>query len=413
MMSARWCSVTVAIARAVRTATYRAWRRRGGLVSLAGALLLAGCGSAPRIPYTAAEKAAAAIPNMTGVRISADAPVPVLLQSVCPHFIATAARTAAPIYLAVSGGGADGAYGAGVLSGWTASGTRPDFTIVSGASTGALIAPFAFLGSSYDDALRHAYTSGAAESLLSSPSLAPVPVGSGIFGNERLRHLVAQYVDRPLLARIAAEYAKGRCLVVVTTDLDAQRPVIWDMGRIASYGSEAALELFRDVLTASASVPVVFPPILIDADANGRRIQEMHVDGSVMAPVFTMPAAFLLGSASPERAIRLNIYILMNNAIDPDFRVVPLKNVDIAGQTVSTMIKNQSRSIIFRTFEFARQNGLGFNLTYLDQKDFSCGVDFDTVCMRRLYKYGYEKARSGRLWQTEPPAVTPRVVAQR
>jgi patatin-like phospholipase len=384
--------------------TLRRWSRWGLMV---GVFILAGCSTATRTPYTAAEKSTAVIPNMTGVRVSADAPVPLLLKSICPNFIATAVRTAAPTYLAVSGGGADGAYGAGVLSGWTASGTRPEFTIVSGASTGALIAPFAFLGSSYDDALRHAYTSGAAESLLSSPSLAPVPVGSGIFGNERLRQLVGQYVDRPLLARIAAEYDKGRCLVVVTTDLDAQRPVIWDMGRIASYGSQAALELFRDVLTASASVPVVFPPILIDADANGRRIQEMHVDGSVMAPVFTMPAAFLLGSARPERAIGLNIYILMNNAIDPDFRVVPLKNIDIAGQTVSTMIKNQTRAIIFRTFEFARQNGLGFNLTYLGQQDLSCGVDFDTVCMRRLYKFGYEKARSGRLWQTEPPAVTP------
>jgi hypothetical protein len=397
-------------ASAARARWLGAFRRRRPVLLL-GALLLAGCSSAPRTPYTAAEKATAVIPNMMGVRVSADAPVPVLLRSVCPNFIAMAARTAAPSYLALSGGGADGAYGAGVLSGWTASGTRPEFTIVSGVSTGALIAPFAFLGPSYDDALRQAYTSGEAENLLSSPSLEPLPVGSGIFGNQRLRQLVAQFVDGPFLARIAAEYAKGRCLAVVTTDLDAQRPVIWDMGRIASYGSKAALELFRDVLTASASVPVVFPPILIDADANGHRIQEMHVDGSVMAPVFTMPAAFLLGAARPERPIRLNIYILMNSAIDPDFRVVPLKNVEIAGQTVSTMIKNETRAIIYRTFEFAQQNRLGFNLTYLDEKGLSCGVDFDTACMRRLYAYGYEKARSGHVWKTGPPALTP--MAQR
>jgi len=409
-MSIRSCSSAAVPRPIVSYAVWRRWRRP---VSVLAMLLIVGCSSAPRTPYTAAEQATAVIPNMASVRASADAPVPVLLQSVCPNFIPTAARTAAPTYLAVSGGGADGAYGAGVLSGWTATGARPEFTVVSGASTGALIAPFAFLGPSYDDALRQAYTTGAAQTLLSSPSLVPLLVGSGIFGNERLRQLVAQFVDGPFLARIAAEYAKGRCLVVVTTDLDAQRPVIWDMGRIASYGSKASLELFRDVLTASASVPVVFPPILIDADANGRRIQEMHVDGSVMAPVFTMPAAFLLGSARPQHPIRLNIYILMNNTIDPDFRVVPLKNVDIAGQTVSTMIKNKTRAIIFRTSEFAKQNGLGFNLTYLDAKGLSCGVEFDTGCMRRLYEYGYEKARSDRLWQTVPPPVTPDVLAQR
>ena len=120
-----------------------------------------------------------------------------------------------------------------------------------------------------------------------------------------------------------------------------------------------------------------------------------------------------MGSARPERPIRLNIYILMNNAIDPDFRVVPLKNIDIAGQTVSTMIKNQTRTIIFRTFEFAGQNGLGFNLTYIEEKGLSCGVDFDTGCMRRLYEYGYQKARSGHFWKTAPPVLTTRVVAQR
>jgi hypothetical protein len=208
-----------------------------------------------------------------------------------------------------------------------------------------------------------------------------------------------------MLARIAAEYAKGRCLAVVTTDLDAQRAVVWDMGRIASYGSPAALELFRDVLAASASTPVVFPPVFIDAKANGRTIQEMHVDGGVTAPVFTLPEAFLLSNARPERALRLNIYVLINNDLDPDFRVVADRNVDIAGQTVSMMIKDRIRSVIFRTYEFAQENGLGFNLTYLDQVTPSdSGIGFDTAYTRRIYGYGYEKARSGRFWQTSPPS---------
>ena len=301
-----------------------------------------------------------------------------------------------------------------MLNGWTELGTRREFAIVSGVSTGALIAPFAFLGPSYDDLLRQLYTSGVAASLLNAPRLQSVLFGSGVFGNQPLRKLVAQYVDGPMLARIAAEYARGRCLAVVTTDLDAQRAVVWDMGRIASYGSPAALELFRDVLTASASVPVVFPPVLIDVVANGRTIQEMHVDGAVTWPVFTLPAAFLLSHARPERRLSLDVYILINNEIDPDFRVVPDRNVDIAGRAVSTMIKDQTRSVIFRTYEFAQENGLRFNLSYIDATGLpDGGPGFDTAYMRRLYDYGYQKARSGRSWQTEPPSPSPSIVARR
>jgi Patatin-like phospholipase len=351
---------------------------------------------------------------MADVRVFADVPVEKFRDAVCPNLSFAAGGAAAPAYLALSGGAADGAYGAGVLNGWTASGTRPQFAVVSGVSTGAMIAPFAFLGPSYDSVLRQLYTSGIAEGLLASPRPLNVLFGSAAFGSRRLRELVARYVDRPMLARIAAEYARGRCLAVVTTDLDAQRAVVWDMGRIASYGSPAALELFRDVLTASASSPVVFPPVFIKAEANGRTIQEMHVDGAVKAPVFTLPEAFLLSEVRPEQGLRLNIYVLINNGIDPEFRVVPDKSVDIAGQAVSTMIKNQTRSVIFRTYEFARENGLGFNLTYVDENGPHCGFGFDTACMRRLYEYGYARARSGRMWQAAPPSpASSQRVAQR
>ena len=379
-----------------------------------GALIVAGCSTAARIPYTAAETAAV-IPNMADVRIFADVPAPQFRLAVCANLnlFAAPSHAATPTYLALSGGGADGAYGAGVLNGWTDSGTRAEFTIVSGVSTGAMIAPFAFLGPSYDGVLRQLYTSGVAESLVASPRPLGMLFGSGLFGNQRLRELVAQYVDQPTLSRIASEYAKGRCLAVATTDLDAQRVVVWNMGRIASYGSPAALDLFRDVLIASASSPVIFPPVFIDAEANGRTIQEMHVDGAVTAPVFTLPAAFLLSNAQPEGRLQLNVYVLINSDIDPDFRVVPNRTADIAGKTVSTMIKDRFRSVIFRTYEFAQENRLGFNLTYIDEAGLDCGVEFDTACMRRLYQYGYQKALSGHFWQTSPPSPTPHIAAQR
>jgi patatin-like phospholipase/acyl hydrolase len=308
-------------------------------------------------------------------------------------------------YLALSGGGANGAYGAGVLNGWTAAGTRPEFTFVSGVSTGALMAPFAFLGPSYDARLREVYTSGVAESLLDSPDLLNVVFGSSLFGSRRLRELIARYVDEAMSAEVAAAHANGRRLFVVTTNLDAQRAVIWDMGRIASSESPQARSLFADVLAASASVPAVFPPMLIDAEAHGKRFEEMHVDGAVTAPVFTLPDAFLLGSAPPLRRPRLNIYVLINNKVDPDFQVVPNRAVEIGGRAASTSVKAQTRSVLFDTYAAARRNGFGFNLTFIDQDvPSSTSAGFDTAYMRGLFQYGFEKTRLGQLWVRKVPS---------
>src|SRR5467141_3834685 len=244
---------------------------------LAAVFILGGCTSLPRTSYTASDAASSTVLDLDQLRRYADEPASTFLKT------NVSSQTGAVSYLDLSGGGADGAYGAGVLNGWTAAGTRPEFSAVSGVSTGALIAPFAFLGPAYDATLREVYTSGIAESLLNTPNIVRAVFGSGLFGNTHLRELVARYIGQDMLAAIAAEHAKGRKLLIVSTNLDTQRTVIWDMGRIATIGSAQALGLFRDVLTASASIPVVFPPMLIDAEANGRRFQEMHVDGGVTA----------------------------------------------------------------------------------------------------------------------------------
>jgi hypothetical protein len=207
---------------------------------LGAMLILAGCSSLARTAYTASDAASSTVLDLSELRRYADEPASTFLKADVNY------RTGSLNYLALSGGGADGAYGAGVLNGWTAAGTRPRFSVVSGVSTGALIAPFAFLGPAYDATLRDVYTSGIAESLLDTPSIVHALFGSGLFGNTQLRELVARYVDQDLLAAIAAEHARGRSLLIVTTNLDTQRTVIWDMGRIATIGSPQALNLFRD-----------------------------------------------------------------------------------------------------------------------------------------------------------------------
>ncbi|MEY9424053.1 putative patatin/cPLA2 family phospholipase [Bradyrhizobium japonicum] len=370
--------------------------RLTGFLVLACSLVLGACTSLPRTPYTAAEASTSRVLDIDGLRRYADEPV-------TKFSFEKDTSTATKSYLALSGGGADGAYGVGVLSGWTAARTRPTFSVVSGVSTGGLIAPFAFLGSQYDDTLREVYTSGIAESLLNDPSIMRVLFGSGLCGNTRLRELVARYVGPEIMAQVARENAKGRKLLVVTTDLDTQRTAIWDMGKIAAVGTPEALKLFRDVMAASASIPLVFPPIMIDAEGEGRRFQEMHVDGGVTAPVLTLPEALLSQDRLPGNA-RMNIYILVNKKIEPNFELVSNSTIDVASRSLSSITQSQTRSIIFSTYDFAKRNRLGFHLSYI-ARDYPAppSEGFDTAYMRALYQYGYEKAASGQSWTSKLP----------
>lgn len=370
------------------------------LIVAALSVLVAGCSSLPRTPYSVADASSARVLDLTDLRRYADEPAATFRNNQS-QAVLRGPRT----YLALSGGGADGAYGAGVLNGWTEAGTRPSFSIVSGVSTGALIAPFAFLGPGYDATLREVYTSGVAESLLDAPNPFNAIFGSGLFGNTRLRELVAKYIDENFVAAVAAEHAKGRMLFVVTTNLDSQRTVIWDMGRIASLHTPEALNLFRDVVAASASLPVVFPPMLVTAEANGKRFEEMHVDGGVTAPVLTLPEAFLLRDAKFAKAENLQLYILINNKIEREFQLIPNSTIEIAARSSSTVTKMQTRSILYSTYDFARRNKFGFNLTYIEgDRPVSPTSGFDTAYMRALFQYGYERGRSKHLWSTSPPS---------
>jgi len=372
------------------------------VLMLTATLTLGACASVPRQAYTAAEAQIAEVTGIPNARAFADAPMATLSTMMA----APGAQGRPFAYLALSGGGGDGAYGAGVLKGWSESGTRPEFSLVSGVSTGALTAPFAFLGSAYDPVLDEIYTSGVAGTLVKDPSLVNVVFGSGLFGDGRLRDLVGRYVTPDLLAAVAAEYAKGRRLLVVTTNLDSKRAMIWNMGAIAASGAPNAPALFRDVLTASASIPAVFPAQLLDVEAAGHGFQELHVDGSVVTPVFTVPQAVIANgrgrSVAPSKA---DIYVLMNGRIEPDFELVRNDTLSIVEQTVATGSQARSRASLAATYAFARANRIGFHLTYIDEAAprTTTAKGFDTAYMRSLYQIGYEKARSGAAWRDTVP----------
>ena len=371
------------------------------LMIAACALALASCASVARIPYTQQEQATAAIPGIPNARLWADDPAS----------IATARRSVTsrlalkqPTVLALSGGGANGAFGAGLLSGWSARGTRPQFTFVTGASSGALIAPsFAFLGSGYDETLRSVFASGEMANLLQTDGLAGF-FGTAIFKAAPLRDLIARHVDAELLKAIAQEYRAGRRLYVVTTNIDAQRTAIWDMGKIAASEDPGALDLFRNILTASASIPGLFSPVLIDVEAEGRRFAEMHVDGGVTTNILIVPEGVLTsGTALFAPDARPKVYIVMNGKLAPEFEVVQSATLPIVTRSFETSVRANTRSTLLAAYQFAKSRNWEFNLASIDPTyPTSQSIGFDTPYMQQLFEYGFQMGRGGQAWRPKP-----------
>jgi hypothetical protein len=391
-------------------------KRHLGMVALISGAL-AGCSSIERIPYTASEAARAEVPGMANVRFSGDAPAAVFDRFRSDVVRQAAARHESVSYLALSGGGGDGAFGAGFLKGLTETGRRPQFTIVSGVSTGALMAPFVFLGPSYDATLQDLYTSGLASSLVQN-----VNVLSGLFGNalvdsDKLGHLIAHYIDDTTLQQIAAEHRKGRRLLIATTDLDSQRSEIWDMGAIAASGAPNALALFRQVMAASASVPGLFPPRLIDVTADGRAFQELHVDGGTLRQVYVAPDETIYGEAGQGGGTGIkDLYILVNNKIDPTFDVVPDATIQVGARSLATILKREGRNNVASAYTYAQRNRIAFHLAYLDASipdlpPERAQEEFSQSYMSYLFGLGEARARNAKPWDTTPPLAHAPVVA--
>ena len=366
-------------------------------------LILAGCATLPRTPFTKGQEDAASV-GITNARAWGDENP----RSAMARARQVAARTRGEnvTILALSGGGADGSFSAGALVGLSETGRRPVFDVVTGVSAGALIAPFAFLGEAYDPVLIKFSTEGSLERL-SSPNNPFEILRSGLLRREPLQELVASLVDPELLSRVAQEHDRGRKLYVLTTNLDAQRPVIWDMGAIAASGAPRALRLFRDVLVASASIPGAFSPVLIDVNASGHNFSEMHVDGSVTSNVYIAPESVLLSKAGALGRLKGRFYILVNSKIEPDFEVVENSTFSVARRSLATVLKSNLTHVLSLTYQFARRNNFDFNLAYImDDFPTSSGIDFSVSNTRRVFGYGRERARSGALWTHTLPIIS-------
>jgi hypothetical protein len=347
----------------------------------------------PRIPYTAADQAAATIPGMPDARFWADS---------VSDFNAALPPQPGP-WLALSSGGADGAFGAGLINGLTESGKRPDYSVVTGVSTGALMAPFVFAGPKYDGALRDAYTKISAADIFEIGG-----TGESFVDSWPLKDLIAKQITPGLLADIAAAHNSGRRLFVVTTDIDAERSMVWNMGAIAAHASDkasgdAALKLFRQVLLASSAIPGGFPPVLINVEANGKQFQEMHVDGGVGGQFFVAPAA-ALAPAGDYRLPATQLYLVINSGLEPQFQEVDRNAPSILTGTVGAAVKIDTRLMIDRVYIAARRGEVGFNVAAIPP-DFSAPSrgPFDPIYMGALYQAGENLGKSATPFANQPP----------
>lgn len=376
--------------------------RRGIALVLCAALMTA-CATLERVPYTQQEQELAVIPGIPEARVWADDPALARKNS-----LLDLRSRESPAILALSGGGADGAFGAGLLNGWTQRGDRPKFTIVTGASAGALIAPFAFLGPQYDEVLSTVFSGGEFEGFLKFRGARGL-FGTGLFEAAPLRQLIAKHVTPDIIAAVAREYRAGRRLYIVSTQLDAQRTAIWDMGAIASSPNPRAPDLFRQVIEASASIPGIFAPVLIDVEAQGKRFAEMHVDGGIMSNVLIVPDAMLAANRlNLPSGVRPRVYVILNSKLGPYFDVVPATTVRIAVRAFETSVRANTRNTLLASYEFIRRRHWTLTLASIDDGYPSqASPGFDTSYMRDLFAFGVEQGRSGAAWRRGPGADAP------
>ncbi len=311
-------------------------------------------------------------------------------------------------YLALSGGAEDGAFGAGLLTGWSKRGDRPRFEVVTGVSAGALIAPYAYLGSAYDEPLAELWSNFDSGSVATPQVLAGLLGADALADSTPLRNLIAKHVDRKMLRAIAQEYRAGRLLLIGTTNLDAQRQMIWNMGEIAvaSERDADAAQLFRDVLLASASLPGIFPPVHVKVRVGNKIFEEMHVDGGPTRQVFIAPSQFSLKTfdklySSPPRR---TVYVIRNGKIAPEYEPVQSNVLAISARSLFTLTKYQGMGDINLIYAMAERDGAAFRLASIPASfNYKAEKAFDPAYMRALFDVGRKTGEQGDAWARSPP----------
>lgn len=341
-------------------------------------------------------------------------------DALAPEFFGgmrSAVRDGSLDILALSGGGSGGAYGAGVIAGMTRGHTRPQFELVTGVSAGALLAPFAFLGPDWDSLMQEAFTGSRSARLLRSPFrtvVARLLSPRGLQSHSALFELVDHFVTPQMINAVAREASTGRRLVVATTDLDKHETVLWNLGKIAQHGGSAARHLFRDVLIASASVPGVFPPVLIRVRDGNRIYDEMHVDGGVTTSVFSTPLIAGIQASELPLLRGARLYMLVNGQLARLPQTTRYNTVDIVSNALAAELTYKTRETIVDNIAASARMGIQFQLTEIPvDYPLTNFVDFDEARMRKLFDYAADCASRRRVWMTPAESIRRNMHARR
>jgi predicted acylesterase/phospholipase RssA len=357
--------------------------------------VLSGCASITRQNFTPDIIAKANTDTLNGIRFSADAPPKLAIPDSQKDYNV----------LALSGGGPDGAFGVGLLAGWTKSGARPEFDVVTGVSTGALMAPFAFLGSAEDETLHNLYTGDHISVLLAEGSPAKLLLGPNLYRNRKLKAMIEANITIPILAAIAAEHNKGRRLFVATANLDAQRMTIWDMGAIAKRATPQSRKLFQTLLLAATSVPLAFDPIAIPVPGSPKGFTETHVDASVFTHLYAAEELFPI-NACRARARKCTLHVIVHNKAVAEPQTVRWSAIGIGKRAFETAIKANLNTRLQATWQIAKANTINFRMAYLDVPFASVSpIDFNIEYMQNLYEIGLRKGQIANTWLDTPATI--------
>lgn len=323
-------------------------------------------------------------------------------------------------YLALSGGSADGAFGAGILTAWTTLGTRPEFRVVTGVSTGALAAPFAFLGPAFDRELEWVYTRITQADVMRPRGYLAALASDSLYDATPLQETIRRALTPAVMDGIAREYVdKGRLLMVSTTNLDMPVGVLWNLGAIAASGHREAVDLVVQVLMASAAVPGIFPPVMIRFEYEGRRYEEMHVDGGTVSQVVLYPASLQLGRLDPSLSARFRkrerrLWVIRNSRLGRRPESIERSALKISSRALSTLIATQGVGDLYQLYLIAIRDGVAYNLTYIPPRfEDRSDLPFDQAYMNSLYRFGRDYMMSGAAWSHLPPGYSPQSLLPR
>ncbi|MDO8488855.1 MAG: patatin-like phospholipase family protein [Candidatus Omnitrophota bacterium] len=391
------------------------------VILLIGILTIQGCATVPHwnpVPIDFVGKVT--IPGMPDIRSDMADPDPIVMRKSLidsfkqegkdDYFVDSLGVKIYPV-LAVSAGGPNGSYGAGFLKGWSKQGTRPLFKIITGVSSGAVIALCAFLGKDYDDQLEEFFTTMSTRDIMKQNNIFSILFGNSLMNPAPLVKKISVIVNEELISKVAKEHMRGRRLFIGTVNLDAQAFVVWDMGALACKGGADSVEMFRKILMASSSMPMMFPPVYFKViSATGELYDEIHVDGGSMREVFyidrltkNMEGEATVAGIDPSK-YRPKIYVLVTSYMSPNRQQVKHNLVDIGIRALAALEAEAYNGDTYRLYAFAQKRGLDFNLAYIP-KDFKPNPKeyFDTKEMQRLFKCGYDDAINGYKWHKTPP----------